>query len=129
MAPDRQTDRQNIFLSFSTMTDKSTWWSVTAYNDEIELLESNEFPDFVVKVFGGREKCPTTGRIHFQGAVQCRSQQRFSALKKWLPTAHWEPAKNKDALQKYAMKADTAIGDKEERTNTVEMITMEKLMI
>lgn len=111
------------------MADKSTWWSVTAFNDEIDLLEGNEYPSFVLKVYGGRECCPETKRIHFQGAVQCRSQQRFSAMKKWLPKAHWEVAKNKDALQKYVMKAETAVGDKVERSNNVQLITMEKIMI
>ena len=94
-------------------TDKSTWWSVTAYNSEIELLETTEsYPAFVLKVYGGRETCPETGRLHFQGALHCRSQQRMSAIKKWLPTAHLEQARSDEAIKKYAMKLETAAGDK-----------------
>ena len=52
----------------SDTTRKSTWWSVTAYNDEIESMEGN-FPEWVKAVYGGRETCPTTGRLHFQGAL------------------------------------------------------------
>lgn len=104
-----KTDRQ---------TDKGTWWSVTAFGDEITVLENKEtYPTFVKQVLGGREMCPTSKREHFQGAIQCVSQQRLSAFKTWLPKAHLEVAIAKDALMKYAMKADTAIGDKVVRTN------------
>lgn len=37
------------------------------------------------------EKAPTTGTIHYQGFMQLRRGQRFSYVKKILPTAHWEP--------------------------------------
>lgn len=105
---DRQTDK----------VVKGTWWSVTAYNDEITVLENKDtFPEWVLKVYGGRELCPTTNRVHFQGAIQCVRQQRFSAFKTWLPTAHLEVAHHKDCLQKYAMKEETAIGEKKEVTN------------
>lgn len=104
-----QTDRQ---------TDKATVWSITAYGDEIALLEEKRnVPDYVKEIAGGVEECPTTGRKHFQGYLQLRTQQRMSALKKWLPTAHLEVCRNKDALKKYAMKADTAVGEKSEWVN------------
>lgn len=98
-------------------TKRSTFWSVTAFNAEIELLKGPKFPDWVKRVYGGEEKCPTSGTIHFQGCVQCTSQQRFSMFKSWLPTAHLEPARKKWALQKYAMKKETAIGEKLVREN------------
>lgn len=111
------------------MTDKATWWSVTAFNQEIDLLEKGEFPSYVKAVYGGREECPDTKRLHFQGAVQLRSQQRLSTLKKWLPTAHFEVARNKDAIKKYAMKEETAVGPKTEKINDIEHITVEKIML
>jgi len=109
-------------------SDKSTWWSVTAFNGEIELLEKGEFPDYIQKVYGGKEECPDTKKIHFQGAVQCRRQVRLTQLKKWLPTAHFEIAHNKDALKKYAMKEETAIGPKTERQNEIPLITVERIL-
>lgn len=111
--------------------DKSTWWSVTAYNDEIALLEdATKFPQFVAEVHGGREECPTTGRVHFQGAIKCKSQQRFSALKKWLPTSHLEVAHHKEALLKYVNKFETAIGPKLQRENQRKFLSMsDALMI
>jgi len=94
-------------------TVKSVWWSVTAYNNEIELLEDvSGYPIGVSKVFGGREICPKTQRTHFQGCIQLVQQQRMSWFKQWLPTAHLEAARQKDALIKYAMKTDTADGEK-----------------
>lgn len=105
------------------MTDmsngRSTWWSVTAFGaDEIaQLHEQGNYPRIVKKVYGGTEMCPTTQREHFQGAIQLHSVQRLAALKRWLPTAHLEPAKNSEALKRYAMKEDTAIEEKQERFN------------
>ena len=98
------------------MCDKGTWWSITAYGDEIELLEGN-LPQWIDKVYGGREECPTTKRIHFQGAIRCHGQQRFSKIKGWLPTAHIEVSRNAEALKKYVMKAETSLGDKKIITN------------
>lgn len=104
-----QTDRQ---------IDRSTCWSVTAYNDDImTLVDKTNVPDFVKEIYGGEEECPTTGRLHFQGALVLRTQQRMSALKKWLPQTHFEVARNRDALKKYAMKEDTAAGEKVEWSN------------
>lgn len=91
---------------------KATLWSVTAFNSEIELLEAKEFPDYVKKVYGGREVCPETGTLHFQGMIKCLHQVRLSKLKKWLPTAHLEIARDGDALEKYVMKSETAVGPK-----------------
>lgn len=104
-----QTDRQ---------TDKSTNWAVTAFGNDITLLEdATTYPSYVKKVFGGRETCPDSGRLHFQGHLQLHTQQRLSAIKKWLPTAHLEIARNFKASIAYSMKSDTASGSKNEVEN------------
>lgn len=104
------------------MAIRATWWSITAFNDEATLLCASmegkgEIPNFVKEIHGGMEKCPTTGKEHFQGALHT-DQVRLSQLKKWLPTSHLEKAKNKNALIKYALKADTAVGVKSSMENT-----------
>jgi len=109
--------------------NKSTWWSVTAFGTEIDLLENSEYPEFVAKVHGGREACPETGRVHFQGALQCRRQVRMTQIKAWLPTAHLEPARDRLALKKYVMKEETAVGEKQTIDNNVQHISMEALMV
>jgi len=116
-----KTDRQ---------TDKATWWSVTAYGDEITVLQDNtKWPPEFKKVYGGTEECPTTKRIHFQGAIQLHKQQRMSWFKTWLPTAHLEVAKSKDALIKYAMKEDTAVGDKTEVSNSIKFYSAHEICV
>lgn len=116
-----QTDRQ---------TDKSTWWEVTGYGDNITRLESlSTYPSFVKKVWGGREACPTTKREHFQGCIQCNGQQRKSAFKDWLPGVHLEVARQKDALIKYSMKEDTATGDKLERVNPTRFYSADEILV
>lgn len=116
------TDRQD-------RQDKSIWWSVTAFQEaDIAELSGTEFPRFVKKVYGGLEECPTSGKKHFQGAIQCHTQQRFSALKKWLITSHLEVARSSEALCKYAMKEDTAVGEKKEVSNTTPYAAMHDLL-
>lgn len=110
-------------------TDKSTWWSITAFSDtEIGLLDGDEYPEWVSKVYGGMESCPDTGRLHFQGAIQARRQVRFSQVKQWLATAHIEPARNKEALRKYVMKEETAVGEKIERDNSTPYFRAHELL-
>lgn len=116
---DRQTDKNSTH----------TWWSVTGFNDEIAMLESPEaFPNWLCRVYGGREECPKTKTLHFQGALQCNWAVRMSQVKKWLPTAHLEPARKQWALEKYAMKAETSVGDKVVRENQVEYWSMQRTL-
>lgn len=102
-----------------TEINRGTNWSVTAFNGEADMLESirkgettYRLPEWVKELHGGLEECPTSGKVHFQGYLRCRDQQRLSKVKKFLPTAHLEVATNKYALAQYAVKADTAVGEK-----------------
>lgn len=111
-------------------TDKSTNWAVTAFGNDIALLEDvKSYPSYVKKVYGGRELCPESGREHFQGHLQLSTQQRLSAIKKWLPTAHLEIARNFKASVAYAMKADTASGEKNEVINPKPFIDNETALM
>lgn len=98
------------------MSVKSTWWSVTAFEEEISLCEGT-LPEFVRAIYGGKEICPSTGKEHFQGALQCYEQIRMAKIKSWLKKAHLEPARSAEALKKYAMKPETSSGEKVIRTN------------
>lgn len=110
-------------------TDKATWWSITVFNSEISRVEDEaNYPHYVKKVWGGREKCPETGTEHFQGCLQLTTQMRLSALKSWLPTAHFEVAKSTEALKKYAMKADTSTGEKIIRENPTKFYSAENIL-
>lgn len=110
------------------MTAKSIWWSITAFDEEIALCEGT-LPEFAKAIHGGRETCPTTGRLHFQGALQCFEQVRMAKIKSWLKKAHLEPARSADALKKYAMKSDTAAGEKVVRNNPVPHYTAQQICL
>lgn len=96
---------------------KFTNWSVTAFGEEIEIIKGTP-PDWVKRVLGQEEKCPTTGTLHFQGMITCHSQQRLNKLKSWLPKAHFEPCKDKKALEKYVTKEETRAGDIHLKSNS-----------
>jgi len=56
------------------------------------------------------EKCPETGRIHIQGALQLDKQQRLTWMKKLHSTAHWEVMKgNWQQNIDYCSKSETKI--------------------
>jgi len=100
-------------MSSNPFSQRSTWWLITAYGDNIPRVEDvSTYPKCVRAVHGGRESCPDTGREHYQGAIECHGQQRGSFFRDWLPGVHFEVAKNKDAVKKYCLKEDTAVGVK-----------------
>jgi len=110
--------------------NRHIWWSITAFTPDLELCQGT-LPEFVYKLHGGPEKCPDTGRLHYQGAIQCHPNKpvRFATVKAWLPTAHIEPAKNAVALKQYVMKKETAVGDKVVRTNPVPHLNAKDMCI
>lgn len=111
----------------------STWFSVTAFDvsggkNEIAIIEDvNSWPTYVRKVWGGREICPKSGKLHFQGCLQTWSSIRPTGFKDWLPTAHFEKARCVEALKKYGMKNLTAEGEKTIRENPKRYYTAQEI--
>lgn len=99
-----QTDRQTDSKA------RGSHWSLTIYDPgELNAFQSKDgWPLWVKKAVGQEEICPTTGKHHWQCYLQTE-QIRFSSLKKWLPTAHIEIARNKNALKQYVAKSETAV--------------------
>lgn len=90
-------------------TTKATWWSVTINNptqEDRSLLKTP--PDFIRKI-EGQDEVGEGGTLHIQAYIQCKAQQRFSAIKAYLPRAHIQAARNIKALQQYVRKDDTAV--------------------
>lgn len=89
---------------------KGTFWGPNTLNnptiDEEHLLKNP--PDFV-KECQGQMEVGTEGTPHFQFYVVCKSQQRLSALKKWLPRAHFQLSRNPAAVKNYCKKSDTKV--------------------
>jgi len=106
----------------------ATWWSVTAFGEEIALCEDQtNFPPWLKAMLGGREKCPKTGTEHFQGAMRCATAMRRKQIKSFLPKAHLEQSKKTIALKQYAMKEETATGEKIERENPNPFLSADKI--
>jgi len=116
----------------TSQTAKSSWWSITAYNEELEYLlalqgGTADCPPQIKAIYGGEEECPTTKRRHFQGALNT-PQVRFSAVKKLLPKSHIEPLRSSvEALKRYVLKAETAVGEKRSMKN-YKYYTLESLL-
>lgn len=57
-----------------------------------------------------REVAPGTGTVHLQGYIELSAPTRLGALKRWLPTAHFEPRarhSSREAARNYCMKEDS----------------------
>lgn len=87
---------------------RASWWSITINNPtEEDRTRLREHPSFV-KMLKYQDEEGKEGTLHIQGAVQT-AQVRASAMKVWLPRAHIEVARDKQALLKYVEKAETAV--------------------
>lgn len=109
-------------------TNKATAWLITAFGEDIERCERNElWPSFVRKIDGQQEKCPTTGRIHYQGLAWTQ-QVRFSAMKKFLPKSHIEISKNPAACLNYVTKEESAVPGTRRTIHAVNLLTPRRTM-
>lgn len=114
-------------------TKKSSWWFLTAFNEDITFLEQLirgeiDYPPSWKAVYGGREEGLKTQCLHFQAALNT-AQVRWSEIKKVLKQTRIEACKKgSDKLVAYVMKAETAVGEKTISSNP-KFITLEGLMI
>jgi len=90
------------------MTDRGTCWSITINNPTPADLNI-VFPNNKWVMTGQMEK-GEEGTEHYQGML-VTPQVRFSAVKKLLPRAHIELAKNRKALEKYVTKTETRVAE------------------
>ena len=51
----------------------------------------------------------STGQLHAQGAVALSAGTRLATMKRWNNSAHWEPARDWQALLKYCRKAESQV--------------------
>lgn len=93
-------------------TTKATWWMITINNPvqaDRELLQGSNIPGFVRSIAHQDEIGEKDGTLHIQGVIQCKSQQRFSAIKAWLPRAHIEVVRDINKAKQYVKKQETAV--------------------
>jgi len=96
----------------SDPTAKTSRWSFTAYEGQWCLFK--QIPPGIAEWGWQLEKCPTTGREHYQGYIRTQQQQRFAWLHKLLPGVRLEVARNWDALVNYCKKVETRVDGAEQ---------------
>jgi len=117
-------------------TLRGSCWLITDYNvDDHEARyfpktpeDTGRVPDWVKECHGGVEICPDTQRRHLQVGIVCSRQIRLSALISWVPGAHCEVAKNRTAVLRYAMKEETAEGEKQVATNSTPFLAPNEIL-
>lgn len=91
--------------------EKSRYWSITINNptdaDEREIAMARQKG----WILDGQKEVGEEGTPHYQLILDCKAQQRFSAVKKALSRAHIEKAKSVDALRTYVHKEETRVGE------------------
>lgn len=88
------------------MSEKSSRWAFTAYEDQYHLFDK-AMPPGVAEWGWQAEICPETNRNHRQGFLRLSNQQRFSWLKKIFPGVHLEVARDWNKLVNYCKKEET----------------------
>lgn len=92
------------------MSDKCCNWSITINNptdEDKERWACLKSLTWVKEVKGQLER-GQEGTLHIQGMIKTQSV-RFSQVKKALPRAHIEPARNATALAQYVTKSETRV--------------------
>lgn len=96
-------------MAFST-TIRASCWSFTINNpidSDFQSLQKTRCPGFVKEIHY-QEEIGENGTPHIQGCA-LTTQVRGSAMKDWLPRAHLEVARKKQALLDYVKKPETAV--------------------
>ncbi len=95
-----------------TLPSRVRTWSFTLNNHTTKEVEQwhTDIQEFKIKKFRMQEEIGKNGTPHLQGAVTFKNTVRLYTVKNLLPRAHWEPAKNTEALYKYCRKVDTRSG-------------------
>lgn len=89
-------------------TARASCWSITINNPtEDDRHRLAEPPDWVKEVHF-QDEIGEEGTLHIQGCL-VTAQCRFSKVKAYMPRAHIEVARSKQALLKYVKKTDTAV--------------------
>lgn len=80
-------------------------WMFTSFDEELHLPE-----DEVEYSIYQREKCPTSGKLHWQGFVRFVNRKRFTQVKKLLgKETHIEYARSVEKSIEYCSKNDTRV--------------------
>jgi len=100
----------------TALDKRSTCWSITINNPTAEEIEALKTLPEWVKSFEGQVEKGEEGTEHIQGMLKTKSV-KFYQVKKLMPRAHIEVARNEKALAKYVHKDDTRVDTLATTTN------------
>lgn len=91
---------------------RASRWAFTAYEEQWPLFDNFKIEghSIVRMLKWQQEKCPETGRLHYQGAMQTY-QCRHSTLRGIFPGVHIDKCRDWNKLLNYVKKSATAIPD------------------
>nr|ALE29800.1 replication associated protein [Lake Sarah-associated circular virus-46] len=87
------------------MTKQSRHWQLTDY----EVTEPYVIPQYGDYTVGQVERCPDTGKLHWQLYCYTKDLLSVKAFKKRYPIVHFEIARNPKALEDYGQKEETRV--------------------
>lgn len=90
------------------MSVRGSWWSLTLNNPTAEDRATLLAPIDSVLETAYQDEIGANGTLHIQGCIRT-IYMRMAQLKDWLPRAHWEVCRNKNALQNYVKKKETGV--------------------
>lgn len=93
---------------------KASFWSITINNPtdtDYQQWEALKSETWVREVSGQLEKGEQNGVLHVQGCVKTDYGRHLQQLRRCLPRAHVEVAKNQFALKNYVQKSDTRVAE------------------
>lgn len=116
--PEKKSECQGVPVGNTSTTGKKVenaayCWSFTwPWKEDDDLCQMCQVLKDICKTFVFQlEEAPSTGYKHYQGFISLKIKERMSTLKNLLGgTIHWEPAKNRFSLEKYAGKCETRLG-------------------
>lgn len=89
-------------------------WCFTDNNPDYEPMELPQHPE--EKYCSWQLEKGESGTLHIQGYIELKKQMTLSAMKAWLPGAHFEPRKGtREEARDYTMKDDSRVAGPFER--------------
>jgi len=92
------------------LRSRASMWGITLNNPtpaELEKMRYPNLPNFVISI-KHQQEIGESGTLHVQCALKTTSRD-FTTIKKYLPRAFIEIARNQDALNNYVQKIETAV--------------------
>lgn len=92
-------------------TGKYVYWLFVKHAHEVPMTEDifDSLPILCMKY--QRERCPTTGNLHWQGYIEMLQPVTYSYMRRKFPRVYFEPCMNRHAVQNYCRKTKTRVSE------------------